>query len=373
MPYLLDPETESHVRALRRLNYSINMIVADCKRQNMEVSRTGVHNIINNVGRRRQAKLQGQNFKQKSRRPVRTARLVEEVRGETEKRNPQTVSNLANLHGCSRRTIHRVLHNDLGQIRRKKPKTHQLNQIQMSQRFAACSLLLFEELRPERFEFIVTLDESWLFLPNNSGETEFCYVGENEIVPDDWCYEKHESFRAKTMAVGILTGRGPCPLIFVPQKVKVNAEFYKNHVLRPLVEKFLPKLYPNELDKVWIHHDAAPSHTAQSTIEYMKKVTELTGIRLINKDLIPVKSPDGSPLDFYGFGYLKHKLKIAAAETIEDLQICAKRIWRDITQEDILRTFNSWQQRYQLIVRQRGGHIENIRQLHRRSLASINH
>ena len=97
-------------------------------------------------------------------------------------------------------------------------------------------------------------------------------------------------------------------LIRVPKKVKVNADYYIDKVLKPLLEVNLPKLYPGELHKVTVHHDAATSHTAKKTVAYAGDLKSRLGISIIPKADISVKSPDASPMDFIGFGYLKRRL-----------------------------------------------------------------
>ena len=41
----------------------------------------------------------------------------------------------------------------------------------------------------------------------------------------------------------------------MPSEVKINAQFYVDYVLKPLFTEYLPKLYRNEMDKVFFHHD----------------------------------------------------------------------------------------------------------------------
>ena len=110
------------------------------------------------------------------------------------------------------------------------------------------------------------------------------------------------------MVVGILTDKGTIPLIRVPSEVKINAQFYVDYVLKPLFTEHLPKLYRNEMDKVFFHHDKASSHTSHLTTRYLEKMKRVLGISYIDKEDIPVKTPDASPLDFFGFGYLKQRL-----------------------------------------------------------------
>lgn len=105
-----------------------------------------------------------------------------------------------------------------------------------------------------------------------------------------------------------MTGRGVLPLLKVPQKVKISARYYVNCVLKPLLEVHLRKLYGKKINKVVVHHDAASSHTAKLTQDYTKDLHAKLGIKIISNSEIPVKSPDVSPMDFFGFGYLKRKM-----------------------------------------------------------------
>ncbi len=43
-------------------------------------------------------------------------------------------------------------------------------------------------------------------------------------------------------------------------KAKVNVQYYLDKVLRPLLEKELPKLDPGDLHKVTVHHDSIFAH-----------------------------------------------------------------------------------------------------------------
>jgi len=80
--------------------------------------------------------------------------------------------------------------------------------------------------------------------------------------------------------------------------------------------KKLQKLYPNEMGKLFIHHDAASSHTSRFTQDFMDKQSEIYGLSFIKKSEVPVKSPYGSPLDFFGIGYLKQMLSKTRASSL---------------------------------------------------------
>jgi hypothetical protein len=53
----------------------------------------------------------------------------------------------------------------------------------------------------------------------------------------------------------------------------------------------------------------------------------------INKDEEPVKTPDGSPLDFFGFGYLKQHLIRRRPSRLEGVWKISSEIWSSINQE----------------------------------------
>ena len=83
------------------------------------------------------------------------------------------------------------------------------------------------------------------------------------------------------MVVGVLSGRGTVSLFRVPPKVKINSVYYIDNVLKPLVETYLPQLYPGELHKVWIHYDMATSHFSKETAKYMEEAEVKYGVQFV--------------------------------------------------------------------------------------------
>lgn len=94
--------------------------------------------------------------------------------------------------------------------------------------------------------------------------------------------------------------------------------------------KILPQVYPDELHKIYVHHDGATAHTAEKTMKYAEEVKEKFGITIMSKSDIIVKSPDGAPLDFFGFGYLKEKIKKRRANTLAGVWKVAQQEWNKI-------------------------------------------
>lgn len=170
------------------------------------------------------------------------------------------------------------------------------------------------------------------------------------------------------MVVGALSGRGPLPLIRVPTNVKINSEYYIEHCLKPLLEIQIPQMYPGETDKVFFHQDAASSHTSHKTKAYAEDLNRRLGITLIKYSEIPVKSPDTSPMDFYGFGMLKQRLFSRRATTLTGLWKVLQEEWNKITPEEARKVFQAWKRRLRMVSKRGGEHIENTKQIHRRKL-----
>ena len=170
------------------------------------------------------------------------------------------------------------------------------------------------------------------------------------------------------MVVGAMTGRGVVPLIKVPPNVKINADYYIKDVLKPLLEESVAKLYPGELDKIFVRHDAASSHTAKKTVLYAQNLKRRLGITIIPNSQIPIKSPDTSPMDFYGFGMLKQRLHLRQASTLDGVWKVLQSEWNTVTPAEVRKVYEAWKWRLRVVTGVRGSHIEQTKKIHRRKL-----
>ena len=90
-------------------------------------------------------------------------------------------------------------------------------------------------------------------------------------ITGDWS-EYVVCFAKSFNVVGIITNHGSVPLFRVLSSVKINAQYDVDYVLRQLFTVHLPRLYPNDMDKVYFHHVKASSHTVNSTPAYLVKM-----------------------------------------------------------------------------------------------------
>ncbi|CAG7821911.1 unnamed protein product [Allacma fusca] len=113
--------------------------------------------------------------------------------------------------------------------------------------------------------------------------------------------KKRERFGEKMMVAGAMSGVGVLLLIRVPPKVKFNAQYYMDQVLRPLLEDGIAQLYGEDSANVFVHHNAARFDTARLTEQYAKDLQDMTEI--------PAKKPDVSLRDVFGFEFLTQTLQ----------------------------------------------------------------
>lgn len=363
MPKKTDTKVEGWVLGLSSQGLSLRSIVKTLKSRNIAISHVTVRNIIKNIGYRRQRKAAGFPSPEKVQ-PVKvtTVKVVRKVKRLSELENPPTQKEMAKKVGVSPSTVRRILEK-LGKRVARKTGVHKLFPRHMINRKRNCRKLYETFLSRKNSEFVVTLDEAMFGIHCVNGKRKICYVQKGERVPENWFVDK-DNFLKTFMVVGAISGRGTLPLLKVPKKTKFNAAYYINNVLKPLIHKYLPRLYGEDISKVLIHHDAASSHTARMTASYAAEVKCRTGVTLINNTDIPVKSPDVSPMDFFGFGYLKRRIFRRRAKTEKGLWKIMRKEWDSIDRKLVDKVFNCWKRRLRLVVDRHGQHIENVKNIH---------
>jgi len=97
-------------------------------------------------------------------------------------------------------------------------------------------------------------------------------------------------------------------------------------------------------DKLFLHHDNAPSHTSVAVREFLaqNKITMLPH---------PPYSPDLAPCDFFLFPKLKTHLKGHNFGIVENVQAAATRALNNISSEDFLHCYEEWQQCWNCCIR----------------------
>ena len=313
----------------------------------------------------RESEEKGKEFKKSQ--PLRkvTPRVLATIKRYTSRENIPPHSFIAQKTNVSKSTISRVINNKLEMQKRRKRMVHVLNLKEKKNRMSNCIKLYKKHLAREKCKFVVTLDESWIRLKFDGHRTNFCCIKREESVPYDWVKEERTLWERKFVVVAAMTYFGTIPLFQVPQKTTMTAHNYINLVLRPLIHKYLIPIFGDDINKVLIHQDKSPVHTAEMTTLYLELMNEKYGIRFITKEDIPVKGADCSPLDFFGFGFLKQKVNAAGCRTLKGLWKKCCTIWSEVSPGTCARVYQSWKKRYRMIHQRLGSHVEQTKEIHR--------
>lgn len=353
---------DDYIRLLSGEGYSGPMISKTLKKYGINTTKMTISRVLNNKTKSSRKSAGHVVSPHKPRCPlrVRTEDNIAFVDKETEKENPLSLRSMAKVLKCSPKTIHTIIHKDLNKIVRKKRRIHSLNSRQMMQRKSAARRLYEKYLAKNRFKFIVSEDESWIYMDNTGGKRGIYYIRKGQM--DDKQFGKVMERHPKGfMIAAAVSYMGKLPLIRVQKSAKINSTYYCKHILKPIYRN-ISKLYvKSDYKHIWFHQDCAPSHFSRETFETLEKLKSKYGINYIPKKDIPVKSPDIAIMDFCVFGLLKQAIHKRIPSTLDELWKVVKQEWRRLPMVSIRRALMAWKYRCRRVVQRCGQHIENVK------------
>ena len=199
---------------------------------------------------------------------------------------------------CSKDTVRRYLKNDLGvrsYVRSKKPK---LTQKQKEARVKFATKV--QKWRFSEWKNVIFSDESSfeLYHPPNRKNDVIWAQNKDQVEPSPVV-----KFPPKVMVWGVMGVSGLSELHFVPDKTTVNAEYYREEILKKVL---LPTLSRNlfngkitenkispDMSKVLFMQDGAPSHTARVNQKWLQQNIP----NFWEKSEWPGNSPDLNPIE----------------------------------------------------------------------------
>jgi len=111
-------------------------------------------------------------------------------------------------------------------------------------------------------------------------------------------------------------------LKFIDKKTKVDSNYYVNKILKPFIEKDVPRLYPDhQRSNMIFHQDSAASHTSKKTLDFLDR----SGIKYVKPTEWMPKSPDAAPMDFFIWGILKRRLQKRKKKNITWVEISSSK------------------------------------------------
>jgi hypothetical protein len=348
-----------YVIALFDAKFSYKKIIEMLKYRNVKISTFAIHKIIKNTQNNSLNKISTPSKQHIA--PKRSADTIKKVFKMVSKENPNTIRNISNKLNISLGTVHNIIHKNLNLSKRKKGKVHKLTAMQRQQRKTSCRLLYEGYLAKDRWKNIVSIDEAWFYVTDCNKKRSIYYKekGKMDAHAQKPYTERRESFAKGFMVVAGFCYKGKLRLRKVATKVKINSDYYQKNVLKPIFHKEIPFLYNNDISNVHFHQDKASSHFSKSTLCYLDKLKDETGINYIPKSHIPTKSPDASPMDFCAFGLLKRAVANRRAHTLNGLWKVLQEEWDRISLPILQKSLLSWKYRCRSIVKNQGHPIEH--------------
>lgn len=189
-------------------------------------------------------------------RSVRTPEVIKRVR-ERFRRNPrQSGRKMATKLNISGRTFRRIVSDDLRLRPYKRRKLAGLSADQKQKRLDRCKALLLRH-DDEDVENVVFADEKLFMVEEHlNPQNDRIYAAAFEDIPENLRTIEHFQHSSSVMVWGAVSKRGKFPLIFVEKGVKINAQYYRDKILDPIVKEYGPALF---LDVPWTLSRLCPS------------------------------------------------------------------------------------------------------------------
>ena len=170
MPKFISIETEIDIRRLSKQNYSYRQIKNKLKEEGIDVNIMTICCVLKNIGIRRQALHNNQPIPKFRRPPTkRTIEMIQKVKSLVNKENPTSYQDIKNKTKLTLPIIHKIIHQDLNFETRKKTRVHKLIQTQKKNRKKNWRKLYINRLASDRWEYIVTLDQTLIHLDDSNG------------------------------------------------------------------------------------------------------------------------------------------------------------------------------------------------------------
>ncbi|OWA54726.1 hypothetical protein BV898_19126 [Hypsibius exemplaris] len=217
----------------------------------------------------------------------RTKDLIRKVDAATDVDNPPTLDQMAERSDVSKRKIRRVLNKDLQLDLLKKTKTQALSNKQALQRLDS-GPRFFKLLGGDRWKYVVSFDEFWLFMNDCGGIRDCYYRKKGKPVPENRTKKWKHKFPKKVMCAAGVSYRNATAIYFIPPTSKVYLAFFFNNV--------------------------ASSHTTLSVYSYPQS----KNVKYIGKEDWMANSPDLSPMNFGPNGIFKKSMFKKKPKAIPD-------------------------------------------------------
>lgn len=281
---------------------------------------------------------------------VRTPALIKATRDLIRKNPARSARKLAKNMNVSQSTMCTFFKHDLGLKAYKKHKIHGLTTAQKKKRFERSKMLLSWR----RGDEIIFSDEKlFLLQESHNAQNDRVWCASIEKIPDNKRQVQRFQNVSSVMVWGAISKRGKFPLVFIDKGVKINQQYYLEHVL---IDQVLPNakaMY--DKDYYCFQQDGAPAHTAKRVQAWCDENL----VDYIPKDEWPPSSPDLNPLDFCIWGYMQQQLGSKKINSIDGFKKQISKIWDEIPMNIVGAACDSFWTRLDTVRKAKGERFES--------------
>ena len=163
----------------------------------------------------------------------------------------------------------------------------------------------------------------------------------------------HSQHPRSVMVWAGICASGKTPLIFVDPGVKINQDYYKQQILRDVLEPWARAHFRN---KPWVFQkDSAPAHKALKVQRWC--ASHFPGF--ITSQEWPPYSPDLNPLDYSVWSILEARACATPHKNLGSLRQALLREWNKLSVQELRPIAENFFARLRLCIKAKGGHFES--------------
>lgn len=225
-------------------------------------------------------------------RPVRTKSLFKAMANNVHRNPARSINKMAKKYKVSRRTLQRVVREDLGLQPYKVQRRQLLSDATKSKRLERSKVL--KKWLAENPDVVVIYSDEKLFDIERkfNGQNDRIYTRDiNSISPSVKFAFKRQKPDSIMIWAAVASNGKKSPIFRIPDGVKINQTVYLDF-LKEKVKPWIDSEFPNV--KVCFTQDSAPAHGANRVQEWCQNEFH----HFWTKVMWPPSSPDLNPLDF---------------------------------------------------------------------------
>lgn len=294
-------------------------------------------------------------------RTVRTPEIIDAVNDlilsqEGAPQTHKTTRQIAREMAISRRSIGRIIHEDLQLKCLKKRRAQELTAKNCETRLVRSRQLL-RKYPSYAVDFIFFTDEKLFTVsPPINMQNDRVYASveaKKRDVAVDRLLRTRPTFSKSVMVSVAVSKLGCTGLVFVEPGVKVNGAYYRDILL---CKELLPAIRQIAGNFYTFQQDSAPAHRARETVELLKNETP----DFITPDIWPPNSPDLNPVDYRIWGVMQERVYQKPVRDVDDLKQRLIETWSGIHQSIIDQAIDQWRDRLKACVKANGKHFEHL-------------